>query len=340
MGKASYLNQHSPPLPLGRKQEESEAEILQDLGASSSDRFFFCSTAQDATDQLFLSVYLDLVRETGRTHFILPSDRSHKRLEKLGCTLKTLPLNEKGQIKVEALEEMIRPRTILVSLPWADPLTGVIQPLNELIAVCRKKEVLVHVDGCFAIGKLFFRFSDLDADFFTFDGRYIHAPHGTAALLVHARTSLNSLLATSLPLNPPALEALSISLKQTLAHSEHLCIETARLRDMLERGVAEVFPDAEPLFSKVERLPNVALIAFPGISAETLLFHLERQGVFATVEGVAPLLMHLGVDPLVAHSAVSFALSYETTEEEILSAIETIGRVANSLKPLFGACLK
>lgn len=338
MGKASYLNQHSPSLPPGPRQKESEEKMLAALGASSQDSFFYCSTAQEATDQLFLSVYLDRVRETGRTHFILPS--AHKHLEKLGCTIKALPLNEKGQIKVQALEEMIRPRTILVSLPWADPITGVIQPLNELIALCRKKEVLVHIDGCFALGKLFFRFSDLDADFFTCDGRYIQGAYGTAGLLTCARSQLSSLLSASFCFHPERAEALMSAVEQTLAEREHLCIETARLRDMLEKGVVELLPDAELLFSDVERLPNVALIAFAGISAETLLFHLEREGVFARSEGVAPLLMRLGVDPLIAHSAVSFALSYETTEEEIASAIETIGRVANNLKPLFGACLK
>jgi NifU-like protein len=76
---------------------------------------------------------------------------------------------------------------------------------------------------------------------------------------------------------------------------------------------------AKVFFQGVERLPNTAVIAFEGIHGEMLLAQLKKQGVFATTgEGkLADVLESCQIDCHLAQCAISFALSDETTQEEI-----------------------
>lgn len=310
---------------------KAEKSVAANLGLASYDHFIFAHSGEEAVHKLFLATYLDLVRETGRSHFLTaPAEISStlsavKRMEKLGCSVKTLPLNARGQITRSALEENLRARTALVSLSWAHPLTGVIQPIADLGEVCKQKGVLLHVDASAIIGKLFFRFQDLNVDFLTFDGSALHAPEGTAGLIVKAGCLLSALKESS---EKPVAGIHSIALALEMLHEslDHVCIETARLRNKLEEGLKAQLPDIIPLFADSERVPHISALAFAGVHAEALLFHLQRHGIYATynAESFATIMSACGLDSLLAHSALSFALSYETTDIEIDYAIEKI----------------
>src|SRR5690606_9625349 len=119
---------------------------------------------KEAKRWLLFSMYAEFVRETGRNHFLLPSldidPALSQEMEKLGCMVKKLPMNECGQLTGELLEETLKPRSSLVSISFAHPLTGVIQPVVELAKICEEKQVRLHVDASAVIGKVFFRFED------------------------------------------------------------------------------------------------------------------------------------------------------------------------------------
>ncbi len=315
--------------------------ILDALGASAGDRFYFFSSSADAINHLYLSHYFDHIRETGKNHLItsnmeeLPCMMALKRLEELGCSGKILAVNTQGQLTKEALEEVLRPRTSLVSLSWANGLTGVIHPIADLAAAAQAKDVKVHVDASYVIGKLFFRFEDLPIDFLTFDGSLIHAPQGTAGLLVKEKTHLSPPFSSLIGAPAGPLAALTQALEKNLQLFDHVCLETARLRDKLEQGI----PEAEVLFSQVERLPNCTALAFPGVESDALLFMLHRKGVAASMGGgrcqrLSHILHACGMDDRIARCALSFSLSYETTEEEIDHAVKIIVDCAQKLKGL------
>jgi cysteine desulfurase len=258
-----------------------------------------------------------------------PILRAFNQFEKVGCLGKMLPVNEKGQLSLETLASEIRPRTSLLSLQWAHGLTGVIQPIEAIAKLCQERGIHLHVDASAVIGKLFFRFQDLPCDYLSFDGEKIHAPKGTAAVVTKGAT---------IPLpsyNIAGWVALSTALKEAFDRFDHMATEVARLRDKLERGVE----GAQVFFQDVERLPNTAVIAFPGVHAEALLFFLNRKGVYATCGGgnaqkLSHVLQLCGVEPSLAQSAVSFNLSYETTEEEIDLALEVIHQAVKKLRQL------
>lgn len=319
--------------------------LYQYVGADAEDQFLLTSSGAEGIAHIFQSTYLDFVRETGRNHFLTtpmeeaPIGMSINRLEKLGCSGKTLPVNSFGQLTRQALEEAIKPRSGLLSLSWANGLTGVIHPISDLAAVCKEKEVRFHVDASYAIGKVHFQFQELGADFLSFDGPLLYAPKGTGGLFIKKGVAFSPLIVGDSGINAPGLAALEASLGHTLRHFDHFNTEIVRLRDRLEKGIREGFADAFVFFEKADRLPNCSAIGFPGIACEALLFALHRQGIYASMGGghcqkLSCVLTACGVDSVLAGSALSFSLSCETTEEEIDYAVERIVETAKKLRRL------
>jgi cysteine desulfurase len=83
-------------------------------------------------------------------------------------------------------------------------------------------------------------------------------------------------------------------------------------------------------------------MAFPGVHAEALLFFLSRKGVYATCGGgntqkLSHILQACGISSELSQSALSFSLSYATTEEEIDYALEVINASVKKLREIGGA---
>lgn len=313
-------------------------KIYQLLGAKEADQFCLMGSGMDAVSQIIWSHYLEEVRESGRNHLLTTAVEdasillSFNGLEKVGCSGKMLPVNAQGHLSKDELESAIRPRTSLLSLSWAHGLTGVIQPLEEIAEVCRNKDIRLHVDVSSVIGKLYFRFQDLNCDYISFDGEKIHAPKGCAGVFSKKP------IAHTPNFNVPSLIALSTSLELVYDQFDHLATEVARLRNKLEDGVE----GAVVFFKEVDRLPNTAVMAFPGVHAEALLFYLNRKRVFATCGGgntqkLSHILQACGISSELAQCSLSFSLSYETTEEDIDYALDVINTSYKKLRLIGGA---
>ena len=204
---------------------------------------------------------------------------------------------------------------------------------------CHAKDVRLHVDASYVIGKVYFHFEDLPIDFLTFEGGVLHAPKGTAGLIVKEKTTFTHPVSSMMGIPVGSVMALAQALEEGAQMLDHLCLETARLRDKLEKGVQEGFPAAVVLFQKADRLPNCSSIAFPGVGSDALLFLLNCKGVFASVGGghcqkLSHILLACGIDETLAQCALSFSLSFETSEEEIDYAIKVVVECAHQLQKL------
>jgi cysteine desulfurase len=319
--------------------------ILDTLQASPRDKFYFFHSNGDAIGHLFLSHYFDSICDSGKNHILTTSVEetpilmSLKRLEKLNCHGKILPVNEQGQLTKDALEKALNPRTSLLSLSWANGLTGVIHPIADLAEVCQAKDIRLHVDASYVIGKLFFRFEDLGVDFLTFDGSLLHSPQGTAGMIAKEKAVFSPPPSSMAGVSVGGVAALAQAMREGSQLFDCVCLETARLRDKLEKGIQDRVPDAQVLFQKAERLPHCTAIAFPGVASDALLFLLHRKGVYASLgsgrfQKLSHVLIASGIEKQLAQCALSFSLSFETKEEEIDDAIKTIAQCVEKLKPL------
>ena len=114
----------------------------------------------------------------------------------------------------------------------------------------------------------------------------------------------------------------------------------ARLRDRLERGILERVAGTRVVGAGVERLPNTAAVAFPGVSGEALLIRLDLEGVAVSVGSAcssgtlapSPALLALGLSREEAKSVVRFSLSRETTGEQITSVLDLLPAVVDDVR--------
>ncbi|MBS0627085.1 MAG: aminotransferase class V-fold PLP-dependent enzyme, partial [Verrucomicrobia bacterium] len=222
----------------------------------------------------------------------------------------------------------------LFSISWADGLTGVIHPIEDLAAVCREKNILFHVDASFLLGKRFFRFRDIGAHFLTVDGSAIEALQDTGFLFIKEGSPIR--LERFIP-SIAFASTLSVAVEERQNRFEHYCMETARLRDLLEEGIKEKISDSVVIFKEADRLPNVTVIAFPGVYSESLLYLLNSKGLYASMGGgkfqrLETILSAAGVDKHLARCSLSFSLSWITSEEEIEIAIEVISLCVKQIK--------
>jgi cysteine desulfurase len=274
-----------------------------------------------------------------------PAIMSIGRLEQFSCLGKMAPVNPQGQVTAHAIAETLTPRTALVSLSWANGLTGVINPIEEIAALCNDRGVRLHLDATHTLGKLFFQSGDIPGHFISFNGDNLHAPKGTGGLFIKGDLKCSPFIVGGVEqaghragsFNIAGLAALGEAAREALDARDLVCTEVARLRSHFEAGVLEAVPDSMVFFQDVERVPNSKAIAFPGISNEALLYTLNRGGVYGSIGGgsyqqIGLLLMASGIEECVAHSSVSFSLSRETTEEQIDQAIDIIAEAVQRLR--------
>jgi cysteine desulfurase len=318
--------------------------FFQELGAGDRDDLFFTDSGKDAIDKVFWLAYLHRARESGKTLFLLARTEENafisacKQLESLGCTYKLLPVNNKGQITPEVLESSINPRTALVSLSWAQGLTGVLHPIADLAEVCRKKDVLFHVDGSYVLGKSFFRFQDLGIDFFSLDGSLIHAPKDVGLLFAKAGFPRQEWGRGE---SVAKISAFSKAVGMMQEKFELYCMEIARLRDLLERKISVSCEGSVVLFKDADRLPTCSVIAFPPLSSESLLFLLNTKGIYASAGGgkfppLREVLKACNISPALAGSALSFCFSYDMTEQDVDRIAEGVLDCVTVLKKCAG----
>lgn len=311
---------------------ESRMQMIIDLVQSSIlDRFVFTSSGAEAINQVFWSVFACVARKEGKTHIIVssledaPTMRCAKRLEELGCTIKIAPVNDAGQIDLEELSKQIGPRTALISVSIANGLTGVIQPIDEIIQLAKEKGVLIHLDAEYAVGKIPLEFR---SDYLTFSGDKMHSVKGSGALFAKENAPLVPYILSGSdemgPLDVPSLMAMSAAAQQSLLYLDHMALEVVRLRDLFESLI-----NGNALYSEGPRLPNTSCIAFEGVHQEALLYFLNRKGVYATIGG--KYMQHLSK---INECALSFSLSRMTTENEIRDAAEIINLAASQLQTI------
>ncbi|MBI3508926.1 MAG: aminotransferase class V-fold PLP-dependent enzyme [Chlamydiia bacterium] len=327
---------------------ETQEQIIRDLvGASSEDAFVFTSSGAEAVTQVLWSVYMEAARKEGKCHFLasaledLPTMQMLKRLEELGCFAKIIPVTPSGEIDLKKLPELISPRTALLSVQLAQALTGVIQPIEELVRITKERNILLHLDASYAVGKIYFSFADLGADYLTFSGETLHASPASGALFAKPGAPLSPLIMGGKglrggPLDLPAFLSLAAASGQASLSLERMSLEVARLRHLFETEMKRAC-NAQVLFADSYRLPNVSCLFFPGVHQEALLYLLSRKQIDASIGGRYPqhlhrLLQASHMDLSIAESSLSFAFSRMTTEAQILQAIPLIADAVATLR--------
>jgi cysteine desulfurase len=257
-----------------------------------------------------------------------------------------LPARRDGIADLAALERLLAAdeRPALVSLMLANNETGVIQPVAEAARIAHAHGALLHCDAIQALGKITFKFSELNCDLMTVSAHKIGGPMGVGALVASPDLPLAPVQAgggqergrRAGTENLPGIVGFgAAALADAAAYGR-----IAALRDATERRLSALAPDAHILGMEAPRLPNTICIAMPGVPAATQVMALDLDGVMVSAGSACSsgkvkrshVLAAMGVPPVLAECAIRISLGWSTGEAEIDRLVEAWGALYTRLR--------
>ncbi len=190
--------------------------------------------------------------------------------------------------------------------------------------------------------------TDLGVDALTISGHKLGAPKGIGALFVRGRVPLEPLVhgggqergKRSGTENVAGAVALATAVTLLDAKPAELAV----VRDRFIAEVLESVPGARLTGHPTSRLPSIASFCFAGLSGEALLLELERHGVVCSSGSACAagrdepshVLIAMGIDPVVAQTAVRFSFGSEFTVEIAREAAASLRDAVSTLQGLGG----
>ena len=264
-----------------------------------------------------------------------------------GFEVTWLATSSDGLVDPAELQRALRPNTTLVTIMSANNETGVIQPLEQISAICRDHEVLFHSDMVQSFGKIETDIRLVDAA--SFAAHKFYGPKGAGFVFVRSGLALEPIMFGGAhenqrrpgTENPAAIAGMAVAAKWTLQDMDVEQARQAELRDQLWRGIESTVPGAMANAAMANRLANTLNVSFPGIDSETMLMalDLEGEGLCASSGSAcmvgsvvaSHVLLAMGLPRERAGSAIRFSLGKFTTQSEIEEAISVVERVTKRL---------
>jgi len=255
-----------------------------------------------------------------------------------------------GRMDPDAVLAAIRPETALVHLQWGNHEVGTLQPVAEVVASCRERGVLVHVDAAQAGGHVPIDFRALGADLLSVSAHKLGGPPGVGALLIRRGLRLSPLLVGGDQErarragyeNLPALVGFGAACA-ALAVDDRLGAEAAVQAKLSQRVVdAAVASDGIALYGDARsdaRLPHIVCLGIEGIEPQAVLLELDRAGIAAhsgsacSSEALepSPVLEAMGVD---AHHSLRISVGWSSTGDDVDHLLEALPEVVAALRAL------
>lgn len=167
--------------------EEARRTVQQFLNARSSHEIIFTRGTTEAIN-LIASSFTDACLSAG-DEVIVSAMEHHSNIvpwqlqaARKGITLKVIPIDEKGELRMDVYRELFSERTKLVSVMHVSNVLGTVNPVKEIIDIAHRHDVPVLIDGAQAVPHMKVDVQDLDAEFYVFSGHKIYGPTGIGVL--------------------------------------------------------------------------------------------------------------------------------------------------------------
>jgi len=358
-------SQHKPGREARKILESARDRIAQLLGATvgttGADRLIFTSGATEANNLALCGLAGSPPGRVILSAIEHPSIwRVGEFLAQQGFDVQTLPVDCHGLVRLNLLEDLVNEQTRLVSIMYANHETGVLQPIREVAALCKRFDVPLHTDAVQAVGKLAIDFTSMGIDALTLSGHKFHGPGGIGGLLLRSDTQLQPMLrgghqqdalrpgTESVELVIGMHVALECAIQKNLSGVNPLTV----MRDHLETRICALLSDVVIHCRQVDRSPHTSQISFLGADRQAVVMALDQAGI-ASATGTAcesgasetsRTLLAMGCGPALLNTAVRLSVgSLNTTPEmemaaqRIAAKIRHLRGVNNHLEPIEAA---
>ncbi len=272
-------------------------------------------------------------------------------VSRFGIEVVRAPDEPSGGVNVRALEKLLhRRRPKLVSVTQIPMASGLVQPVAEIGAICRQREILYLVDACQSVGQMSVDVEDIGCDFLTATSRkFLRGPRGVGFLYVSDR-ALDLGLEPLFPdlrgadwiegdlyqpapgarrfENFEAPVAMVLGMGRAAQYAQDLGLERIRerawaLAESLRERLAEL--DGVRVQDKGEKLCAIVTLSTEGQHPLDLLRALRKEGINTSRAGRDSAIFDFeekGVDQVLRVSP-----HYYNTEEEIVAFVDALSRL-------------
>lgn len=170
-----------------QKYEQARDAVREYINAGSREEIIFTSGTTASINLVAFSFGEAFV---GPGDEIIVSEAEHHSnivpwqmmCSRKGATLKVLPVDDRGHLRLDVLRELLNPRTKLVCVTQVSNVLGLTNPIKEIVNICHSIGCPVLADGAQGIVHSGVDVRDIDCDFYAFSGHKIYAAPGTGVL--------------------------------------------------------------------------------------------------------------------------------------------------------------
>lgn len=263
-----------------------------------------------------------------------------RQLEEWGFSVTYLPVDGDGRVRLEDVQQALRPDTILVSIMHVNNELGTIQPVAEIGKWLKQfPKVVFHVDAVQGVGKVPLSLQEAGIDLLSVSAHKFYGPRGVGILYKREGLILQPLLmgggqeagVRSGTENLPGIAGMAkaIRLMQQLGTAENERL--AGLRDRLRAGIAQI--EGCVINTPVHgAAPHILNFSVPGVKAEVLVHALEERGFLLSTKSACSskadepsrVLTAMGLDRERAVASLRISLGRENTAEQVEAFLEAL----------------
>jgi cysteine desulfurase len=276
--------------------------------------------------------------------------RACQSLESQGFEVTYVGVDADGMVDPDDVRRAVRPDTVLISIMHANSEVGTIEPIRDIGAIAREREIPFHVDAVQTFGKVPIDLEASGIDLLSFSSHKIYGPKGVAALYIRKGTKMAAIqhggeherrrrAGTE---NVPGIVGFGKAVEIRARDMEAEAVRVTGLRDRLWQGVSARVPEVRLNGHPTQRLPGTCNMCFRGVESESIVLGLDLKGIgvsagsACTSGNVEPsyVLVAMGVPLDWAMGSVRCSLGRTTTAEDIDHVVESVEPLVGKLRQL------
>jgi cysteine desulfurase len=332
---------------------EARTKVAALIGARD-DEIVFTGGGTEADNAALKGVAF--AADTRLNHIITATIEHHAVLEtcgflqKRGTDVTYLPVDGHGMVDPDDVRKAITGKTMLISVMHANNEVGTIQPIAEIGRIAKEAGVYFHTDAVQTVGHVPVDVDEAGIDMLSLSAHKLYGPKGVGALFVRKGTKLSPFIhgggqehkRRSGTENVPGIvglgKAAEMAQPEIAAESERL----TRLRDTLIRSLLERMDDTRLNGHPVTRLPSNVNISVDYVEGESMLLHLDMEGICASTGSACSsgslepshVLLALGLSHQLAHGSLRFSLGKWTTADDVARVIDLLPGIVAKLRAM------
>lgn len=317
--------------------EASRKQIAELIG-KKADEIYFTSGGTEGDNWILKGVAFE---KAPYGKHIIVSDIEHPAIKESAAWLKTqgfevdyAPVDERGFVKVDALANLLRPDTTLVSVMAVNNEIGSIQPIHEIATLLEDRPTIsFHVDAVQALAKVATEvYLPERVDFATFSSHKFHGLRGVGFVYIKEGKKITPLLTgggqekemRSTTENVAGIAATAKALRLTMENQEAFASKTQQMKEVIRKELAN-YPDVTIFSGENHFAPHILTFGIKGVRGEVVVHAFEEFDIYISTTSAcsskagkpAGTLIAMGVDKIIAQTAVRLSLDLENDMSQV-----------------------